>query len=329
PPPGYGPGPPGPPGPLGPPGPPGPSSRPGPPGPFGPPAAWPPPTPSVPAWAYPPTQLKGGNAKTGPLALHPMGLGDILDGAIKLMRANARTMIVLVLTIAIPFEFVIAFLQRNLNGGTGLFQIFNDQSTTTSSPALPVAAIGVGLLVQYLVVPLVCVGTSRVVMASYFGGDMGPKAALAAVVRKAPAILVATVIVHLAELVGSIGLFVSVAFVMPLFILTAPAISVEDRSPFSAIKRSVGLVRTRYWPTVGVALMAGVMATILNDILSLAPSLIGLIVGLRWGWIIVGVGGLLQAVVTVSFITTVATLVYLDARIRREGLDLELLADRL
>jgi hypothetical protein len=259
-----------------------------------------------------------------------MGFSDIIDGAIKLMRANARTLIVVVLTVAIPFEFLVAFLQRNVNGGSGLFQVFNDQSTTSSSsPGLPLAIIGVGLLIQFLVVPLVCVGTSRVVMASYYGGAMTPKAALVAVLRKSPAILVATVIVHLAELVSLIGFFVCAAFVMPLFMLTAPAISVEERGPFSGIKRSVELVRKRYWPTVGIALLAGVMATILNDVLSLAPSLIGLVVGLRWGWIIVGVGGLLQAVVTISFITTVATLVYLDARIRREGLDLELLADRM
>ena len=38
----------------------------------------------------------GGSQRTGPLPLHPMSVGDILDGAFKLFRANARTLVICV-----------------------------------------------------------------------------------------------------------------------------------------------------------------------------------------------------------------------------------------
>src|SRR5213079_2737279 len=58
------------------------------------PAGWAPPTlprPPVGNWGAPPTPYgfplpKGGDARTGPLPLHPMSVGDVLDGAFKLLK---------------------------------------------------------------------------------------------------------------------------------------------------------------------------------------------------------------------------------------------------
>jgi hypothetical protein len=276
----------------------------------------------------PAPQPKGGNEKTGPLPLHPMAMGDLLDGAIKLLRANARTMVVIVATFMVPFELLLAFSERNLNGGRGIVQIFRDPTATSSqnNPSTTIAIAVFAYLIMWLVIPLVCAGASRVVMASYLGGELKAKEALVAAFKHAPAILVATLVVHLAEVVSLLGLIVGVAFVMPLFIMTAPAISLEDLGPWAGIRRSVSLARRRYWPTVGIALLSGLLAYFLNQILGLVPGVIALFVGLRWGWLIVAASGIMSAFVTVSIITIVATLVYIDARIRQEGFDIEVLA---
>jgi hypothetical protein len=275
-----------------------------------------------------PQGQKGGNEKTGPLPLHPMLTGDILDGAIKLLRANARTLVILIATFMVPCEFLLSFFERNLNGGRGFLEVLRDPTASASQndPGATVAIAVFAYMIFWLVVPLVCAGASRVVMASYLGTEMKPRAALAAAFNHAPAIVVATLIVHLAELVSVLGLIVGAAFVMPLFIMTAPAISLEDLGPFAGIRRSVSLVRRRYWPTVGIALLSGLLAYFLNQVLGLVPTLISLFIGLRWGWLIVGASGVLQSFVTVSLITIVATLVYLDARIRQEGFDIEVMA---
>lgn len=285
---------------------------------------------AIPAWALPP-QKKGGNEKTGPLPLHPMGIGDILDGAIRLLRANVRTMVIIIATVMVPFAFLQAFLVRNINGGNGIFQSLHDPTAASSqnSPSAVFASEAFALLVLWVAIPLVCGAVSRLVMASYLGGELNAKDALKAMVKHAPALLVATIIVHLVEVVSMLGLFVAVAFVMPLFMMVAPAISLEDLGPFAGIRRSFRLARRRYWPTVGIALLAGLFATVLQDILGFVPNLIVAFIGLRWGWLLAGATQVLVSFVTVSLITVVATLVYLDARIRQEGLDIEVMANNL
>ncbi len=80
---------------------------------------------------------------------------------------------------------------------------------------------------------------------------------------------------------------------------------------------------------MGIALLSGLLAYFLNQVLGLVPGLVALFIGLRWGWLIVAASGVVQAFVTVSLISIVATLVYVDARIRQEGFDLQVMASRL
>jgi len=260
-----------------------------------------------------------------------MAIGDILDGAIKLLRANARTMILIVAAIVVPFDFVIAYLERNINGGQGFLQIMRDPTAASSqnSPSSTFAVAALTFVALWVFLPLVCAAASRVVMASYLGGEMKAKKALGAAFRHAPALLLATLMVHLAEVLSLVGLVVGVFFVMPLFMMTVPAISLEDLGPFAGMARSVRLARRRYWPTVGVALLSGVLAYILNEALGLVPGIIALIIGFRWGWLIVAGATVVQQIVTISLISIVATIVYLDARIRQEGFDLQVMASRL
>ncbi len=286
---------------------------------------------AVPTWALPPPRLKGGNEKTGPLPLHPMATSDILDGAIKLLRANAKTMVLIVAVFIVPFQFGLAYFERNLNGGNGILQTLRDPTAASAqnNPSTAYAIAALAYISFWVVLPLVCGGASRVVMASYLGGELQAKDAIKAALRHAPALIAATLIVHVTELVAALGLVVGAAFVMPLFMMTAPAISLEDLGPIAGIRRSISLARKRYWPTVGIALLSGLLAYFLNQVLGLVPGLVALFIGLRWGWLIVAASGVVQAFVTVSLISIVATLVYVDARIRQEGFDLQVMASRL
>jgi hypothetical protein len=257
-----------------------------------------------------------------------MAISEILDGAIKLFRANIRTMALIVATFALPLDFLLAFFERDLNGGNGILQTLRNPSapSSQSSPSSSFAIAALSYVVFWVVLPLVCAAASRVVMASYFGGEMKGKDALAATFKHAPALLVATLIVHVAEVLGLVALGVGPLFLMPLFMMTAAAISLEDLGPFAGIRRSVTLAKRRYWPTLGIALVSGGLALFLNWVVGLVPETVALFVGLRWGWLILGATSVLQALVSVSLITIVTTLVYLDARIRQEGFDIQVLA---
>jgi sterol desaturase/sphingolipid hydroxylase (fatty acid hydroxylase superfamily) len=118
---------------------------------------------------------------------------------------------------------------------------------------------------------------------------------------------------------------VAIALV-PLFIAVAPAIVVEELGPIRGMRRSWRLMRPRFWPVLGIALLSGLIANILGSILGTPFSLVAVAIGYDVGWPLLALGAILPALVTTPFIAIVATLIYFDGRIRHEGFDLQVVA---
>ena len=117
--------------------------------------------------------------------------------------------------------------------------------------------------------------------------------------------------------------------VMALSVAVAPAVVVEELGPIQGVRRSWSLLRRRFWPVLGIALLAGLISNVLGQVLGVVPTFAGLIVGLEWGWLLVALGAILTALVTTPIVAIVATLQYFDARIRFEGFDLQVIAAEL
>jgi hypothetical protein len=103
-----------------------------------------------------------------------------------------------------------------------------------------------------------------------------------------------------------------------------------------ALKRSWRLVRGRFWRTFGILLFAGVVASIVGYVIQAG---LFLLVGAVAAWADSGAGGgatavaislavagtlgaAIATVATLSFVSAVLAMLYLDLRVRREGLDL-------
>lgn len=276
--------------------------------------------------------------------LHPMTLGDILDGAFKLFKANARVLVTVTAAIIVPVQVVGALLTVSAytveDLGSGSNDTFN------------VGAIVLGLA-SLLVTPFVTGAISRIVAASFLGQSLPARPALRATWRKLPALMGAWFLVHLVEgsmiLVG--GLVAAVSFVagsqvlgvialiisvlvgftaalaaMALLQATVPAIVVEEIGPVRGMKRSWRLMRPRFWPVLGVAVLSGIMSSVIGNILSAVPTGMSIILPRAIAWIPLAAAGTVAALITTPFIAIVATLVYFDGRIRFEGFDLEVMA---
>ena len=275
---------------------------------------------------------KAGSARTGPLPLHPMTLADILDGAFKLFKANLRTIVLVAAAFVIPVNLLAAFLQRDLLGGYSFLRVLNDpslaQQTAGPSNTQLVGSL-VAALASVLVTPFVGGAISRVVASSYLGEELAPGPAIRVAGRRFWALLGAFICAGLVKLVGLALCLVGALVPVTFFLLTTPAVVVEELGPIRAMARSVDLVRPRFWPTMGVAVISGLMASFLGSILSTPASVAALAIGYRWGWILVALGSILPALLTTPFVSIVATLVYFDARIRNEGFDLQMIAAEL
>ncbi len=289
-----------------------------------------------------------------------MTVSDILDGAFRLMKANARAVLPIVAVFVVPLQVIAAFAQRNLFGGEGLLDAISDPSLATQgafqTDADALVGIGAGLL-NILVLPFLAGAISQVVAASYLGQELGAAEALRSTLRRSWALFGGWVVVHVLQLAGFLvagaillalvlagapeaGLVVALLLgvvtgvpvllaVMALSVAVAPAIVVEDLGPIAGVRRAWSLARRRFWAVLGTALLAGLIASTLGQILGFIPSLGGLLLGLQGGWVLLAVGAILTALITQPIVAIVATLQYFDLRIRFEGFDLEVIAAEL
>jgi hypothetical protein len=298
-----------------------------PPGPGGGPPGW-----GVPS-AYPPLP-KAGSARTGPLPLHPMMFSDLLDGSFRLLKANLWTIVLVAAVFLIPVNLVAAFFQRDLLGGYGFLEFMQDPSLLEEaagpgSSNAPLVGSLVAALATLLVTPFIGGATSMIVTASYLGGELRAGEAMRATGRRFLVLLAVFLLTGLLKLAGLVVCLVGALVPMTLFLVTTPAVMVEETGPIQAMARSITLVRPRFWPVMAIGIGSGVLAGFLGNILAGPFSIAALAIGYRWGWILAAVGAILPALITTPFVSILATLVYFDLRIRNEGFDLQMIAAEL
>lgn len=339
----------------GPPIPPGPP--PGPPGPsFG---------PQYGAWG-PPVQAP----RPGIVPLRPLGVADILDGAIGYVRRDPRTVLGISAVLSLVLV-VLSFLANfasfrslsNLAQGDlysadpadealgGSAGIGGDVTALVAALlSLPISVIATGLLTvvvgQAVLGRRVSAGAAwraarpqfwRLVgLTLLIGLIVGGTAVLGIGLAVLLAVLVAQVSTGLAVLLGILlgVLALCAAIWLAVRLLLSPvALILEKSGVGTAIRRSARLVSGSWWRVFGIALLAQLIAGLIAQVLTVPFAIGGVVLaigfpsnGSLW-WVTlaaVSVGTFVGSVVTMPFSAGVTALQYIDQRIRREALDLEL-----
>ncbi|OEJ26618.1 hypothetical protein AR457_21365 [Streptomyces agglomeratus] len=132
--------------------------------------------------------------------------------------------------------------------------------------------------------------------------------------------------------------FVVVLWLMIRFSLASPALMLERQSIKKSLSRSAKLVGGAWWRIFGITLLTLLLTFIVSMIIAVPFGLIAYAAddGLsslfagetpEFGWpflIITGIGAVIAASITYPISAGVSVLLYVDQRIRREALDLEL-----
>jgi hypothetical protein len=263
--------------------------------------------------------------------MHPMGVGDVLDGAFKLLKANARTIVLVVAAIVVPVQLVASFAVRR-QVGVGLINIINDPTLAQSQQDVGLGNAAVSIvtgLVSLLTAPLIAGAVSRVVATSYLGGELGPAEALRITVRRFWPLLGASFLVGLAHVAGVLLCVLPILVPFTLYTATTPALMIEEVGAVEAMRRSWRLLRPRFWAVCGVLLLARLIAGFLGNILGTVPSTVAVFTGGSLAWFFIALGGVVSSIVSAPIAAIVSTLLYFDARIRHEGFDLQVMANDL
>lgn len=340
-----------------------------------------PPAQPNPGWGAPPPGRpgwdKGGGywnqppaAKPGIIPLRPLGVGEILDGAVSTMRAHWRTVLGISLAVAVVVQTAATVVNglwlsdvADLNALTRDPQPSPDELMDAMTGSLRIS--GVRALVETLGTVLATAMLTIVVSRAVLGRsvtvgeawrDSRPQLlrllgllfllpllmALAVFAGSAPGgVLLAAGLRTLGVamlIVGMLAGVVAAVWLWVRFSLAAPALMLEKQGVLAAMRRSAKLVRGNWWRVFGVQLLATILVFIVASIIQMPAALIGSVASgqgvsaltentpaTSWTYLItVGIGAVIASTITFPIRAGVTALLYLDQRIRREALDLEL-----
>ncbi|WP_435612515.1 glycerophosphoryl diester phosphodiesterase membrane domain-containing protein [Streptomyces sp. bgisy159] len=315
-------------------------------------------------WGGPPPA-----AKPGVIPLRPLGVGEILDGAVSTMRTHWRTVLGISLTVAVVIEGVVVLLQGLVLNDVAGSAALNDAGATLDErlAAARDALFGSGAVMLITVIgnviatALLTAVTSRAVLGrpvtvAEAWRDARPRlprlfgliALLVLIlsgvllVGALPGILLALAGAGQAgagiTALGLIGAFVVAVWLMVRLSLASPALMLEKQSIRKAMIRSAKLVRGSWWRVLGIQLLAAVIANLVAMIVIVPFSLAGAAAGdggvgaffdtdahLGWTYLVIsGIGSVIGSTITFPITAGVTVLLYIDQRIRREALDLDL-----
>lgn len=284
-----------------------------------------------------------GTATPGAISWRPLGLSEIYDGAIDSIRANPRSVL-------------------GISLGLAGLQAAATTAAVQAVASLPVddaltLVVQMPLLVLSLLVSLLATGLLTSIVAAGLLGqrlDAGqswrrlrhrwlPLIGLTLLITIiAIALVAAPFVLGLALLAAgnAAGFLVMLVLLVPAglaaaylsvrWVLAPPVLILEGRGVLASMKRSGQLIRRSWWRVFGILLLGYVLVTFVASVLSLPAQLlasIGLVSPDLDQWALpagTAAATLISGLVTLPFVAAMLTLLYVDIRIRREGLDLDL-----
>jgi hypothetical protein len=329
-----------------------------------------PPPPPVPGWGG--GQPRGGWGqppavlKPGVIPLRPLGVGEILDGAVSALRAHWRPVLSVTITVSVITQICNILVERyllpeppqvdpNATPSETLSQSVDSvqSSLITTGPALLIALIGTLFTAALLTVVISRSVLGRPVTLSEAWHEARPRL---------PQLLGLTVLLPLMSVAiltmgilpgvllgGGEGIALSILgglaacgvalWMMIHFALASPALMLERQGVIPSLRRSAKLVQGAWWRTFGIMALTLLLTLLVTMIIAAPFALIAFAVdgsgftdlfsgtSPEFGWpflIITSIGSVIASAITYPISAGVTVLLYVDQRIRREALDIEL-----
>ena len=266
---------------------------------------------------------------TGVLPLRPLTIPDILDGALRAWKLAPATMALLAAVFVVPVQVVLGILSRDAIEDVELGQTFSDAFGGSSD--VETGFLGdfylVGVVVHGLTLALVAAAVARLMSGWYVGQRLEVFDLVRGSLRRALPLAGAWFLVHLLEAAFALMIVVPAIVPMTWYAVVTPVIACEGVGPIRAMRRSFRLCNRRFGGVLGVCLLVAAVDSLLSVALT-ALSAVYLELDLPAGWLVETAVSSAALLVTVPFVASAAALLYIDLRVRTEGLDIELAAGR-
>ena len=303
-----------------------------------------------PAYGQPGYGQPGGWATApapGGIPLRPLGLGDILNGAVVSARRNPAATFGLAAIVMTVYGIISAVIQAGerpqlarlsgtqqaiSNGRVLSPQQVNDLLGSVFGAILP--SLAVGIVLSFVLTSALSGMLSAVIGRGLLGrrvgladawraGRIGPVIGasllllLISICVPLPVVIVAVVLAVLhvtpvAVLIGVLGGIASIVFELFLLVrlsMTLPALVLERISPASAIKRSFDLSRGSYWRLFGILLLTRLIVGVASLVLTIPFTIVSGLAGGSGSFFSIGTTATLASVIISALGAIVASTV--------------------
>jgi hypothetical protein len=262
-----------------------------------------------------------------PLRLRPLEIGDLLDETFRMYRRHFFLFAGISVILSIPLA---------ASAGFSFFALFNNLAQQAASNQTPdmgptLASLAVVVVLAVALYPLLYGSITYAACESALGRPVTFWGALRAALRR------------YLHIVGYFLLIVPMVVLFCLFplwiwigvrwIVWMPAMFVENIGLGAALGRSWRLIEGRWWRTFLILflmyILIQVVATALQAFLYLGQILLQAVVSSYVGLAISEATGILVSSLVSPILQIATVLIYFDVRVRREGLDLFQLAQRV
>ena len=264
--------------------------------------------------------------------LRPLGVGEVIDGALKIYRARFGTMLKAVAVVVVPVQVfnVLVVLSLPSPTTTRTTSGFTTTSTSTGNSATVIAAI---LLLQLVVIISGLLATAaclKVVSDAYLGTVTSWRESLRFGLSKLRSIVWVGLLNALGVGLGFVFCIVPGVWLYVSWEIAVPVLLVEGTKGTKALTRSRELVKGRWWPTCGALLIAFLITAVVSFALTIftIPLLFS---GASYTatQTATALARGVALVLTTPFSAAVVALIYFELRVRKEGFDVALMAQRM
>ncbi len=252
----------------------------------------------------------------------PATLTDLLDGGYRLLRSRPGPVLGLTALAVVPAQLLsgIAALDsvQQVEASFGPTAGFGNNDFGAGQ----FAAVAGASLLRSLSLMFLGAALTFVVLGEHSGEQLGLGAALRSALRRTGGLLGSWPLLLAGSAVATVACYLPLGVWLTFTAVVAPAVAAESLGPIAGIGRSFSLVRRRFWMSLGVVLLSTLVASVIGQIFTIIPQAIALALPSGAGAVVATVAAAAASTVTTGPLVLSCVLLYVDLRVRTEGLDL-------
>ncbi|WP_091299329.1 hypothetical protein [Amycolatopsis xylanica] len=297
----------------------------------------------APGLPLPPQWNPQGYGKPGVVPLRPLNLGEILDGAITIIRRYPGQVLgvsAIIAVISAVLNFGTAFLladnlvEIEQLGPAATDQQRADQAWRILGPTI--GSLAIVLLITVLMHAILQGYLTTIAGKAVLGRPVSVKEAVSEVGPRIPQLVVVGLLYGLMCFVGLLLCVVGVVVPGTFFALASAALILERSTIMESLRRSGRLVSKAFGRVLGFLIVAYLISWVLSFIIQLpfdlgAGGTLGRLFGVSaphvpttGDLIIQAAGSVVVDTLIAPFSALVIVLIYVDLRMRQEGMDIDL-----